>query len=67
MEKLDNYFLNGTIDYHTVHHLNTVKTQIIGRRAMSLELPPLGRSDVFFVFLSPKGAEQLCFCSLPLF
>ena len=29
----------------------TVKTQIIGRCAMSLELPPLVRSGVFFVFL----------------
>jgi len=29
---------------------------------MSLELPPLVRSDVFFIFMSLKGAEQLSFC-----
>ena len=30
---------------------------------MSLKFPPLVRSGVFFfVFLSFKGAEQLCFC-----
>lgn len=40
----------------------TVKTQIIGLCAMSLELPPLVTSVFLFYFLSPKGAEQLCFC-----
>ena len=43
----------------------TVKTQIIGLCAMWLELPPLVRSGVFFLFffMSRKGAEQPCFCS----
>ena len=41
----------------------TVKTQIIGRCAMSLELPPLLRSGIIFIFfMFLKGAEQLCFC-----
>lgn len=40
----------------------TVKTQIIGLCAMSLDLPPLVTSVFLFYFMSPKGAEQLCFC-----
>jgi len=41
---------------------STVKTQIIGRCAMSLELPPLVRSGIFCFFMFLKGTEQLCFC-----
>jgi len=32
--------------------LNTVKTQIIGRCAMSLELPPLVSSGIFYLFFT---------------
>ena len=35
--------------------LNTVKTQVIGRCAMSLELPPLVRSGVFLFFYACQG------------
>jgi len=42
----------------------TVKTQRIESCAMSLGLPPLVRSGVFFVFfnISRGGAEQSLFC-----
>ena len=44
--------------------MGTVKTSSIGPCAMSLELPPLVRSGVFFFFfsMSLRGPEELTFC-----